>query len=114
MHFNASVSEWHLMIIGSQRMAVVDIFRDILVVMPNDGEHRAREILATSLHAGLQHVAGIAKSGFLLTRGRLAYGNDEVMRRFVTACRVRELPTRISGADGRAIVRLQHDVIDRA
>ena len=87
MHFEAPVSEWHLMVVGSRRLAIIDIFRDILVTLPNDGEHSAREILRTSAEAGVRHVVGAVTSGVLHASGRLAYGNDEVMRRFVTSCR---------------------------
>ena len=114
MHFEAPVSEWHLMVVGSRRLAIIDIFRDILVTLPNDGEHSAREILRTSAEAGVRHVVGAVTSGLLHASGRLAYGNDEVMRRFVTSCRNRADPARMSGADGAAVVALQHAVLNLA
>jgi len=114
MHFEAPVSEWQLMVIGSRRLAVVDIFRDIVVTLPNDGEHGARGILRTSVEAGVRHLAGAVASGVLLASGRLAYGNDEVMRRFVAACRSRADPHGIGGRDGAAVVALQHAVLEAA
>lgn len=114
MHFEAPVSEWHLMVVGSRRLAIIDIFRDILVTLPNDGEHSARDILRTSAEAGVRHVVGAVTSGLLHASGRLAYGNDEVMRRFVTSCIDRADPARMSGADGAAVVALQHAVLDVA
>jgi scyllo-inositol 2-dehydrogenase (NADP+) len=114
MHFEAPVSEWHLMVVGSRRLAIIDIFRDILVTLPNDGEHSARDILRTSAEAGVRHVVGAVTSGLLHASGRLAYGNDEVMRRFVTSCSNRADPARMSGADGAAVVALQHAVLNVA
>ena len=111
MHFEAPVSEWQLMVVGSRRLAIIDIFRDILVTLPNDGEHSARDILRTSAEAGIRHLAGAVTSGMLHAAGRLAYGNDEVMHRFVSSCRTRADPIRISGADGAAVVALQHAVL---
>ena len=111
MHFEAPVSEWQLMVVGSRRLAVIDIFRDILVTLPNDGEHSAREILRTSAEAGVRHLVGAVTSGVLHASGRLAYGNDEVLRRFVTSCRTRAQPRSIGGLDGAAVVALQHAVL---
>jgi scyllo-inositol 2-dehydrogenase (NADP+) len=111
MHFEAPVSEWQLMVVGSRRLAVVDIFRDILVTLPNDGEHSAREILRTSAEAGARHLVGAVTSGVLHASGRLAYGNDEVMHRFVSSCRTRSQPRGIGGQDGAAVVALQHAVL---
>ncbi len=114
MHFEAPVSEWHLMVVGSRRLAIIDIFRDILVTLPNDGEHSARDILRTSAEAGVRHLVGAVTSGVLHASGRLAYGNDEVMRRFVSSCRNRADPARMSGQDGAAVVALQHTVLNMA
>jgi scyllo-inositol 2-dehydrogenase (NADP+) len=114
MHFEAPVSEWHLMVVGSRRLAIIDIFRDILVTLPNDGEHSARDILRTSAEAGVRHLVGAVTSGVLHASGRLAYGNDEVLRRFVGSCRNRADPASMSGKDGAAVVALQHAVLKMA
>jgi hypothetical protein len=50
-------------------------------------------------------------SGVLHASGRLAYGNDEVMHRFVSSCRTRSQPRGIGGQDGAAVVALQHAVL---
>lgn len=114
MHFETPISEWHLMVVGSRKIAAIDIFRDIAIVLTSDHEHRARDILRTSVLGGAQHAAGTMVSGFRHLTGSLSYGNDEVMRRFVSACRHRSQPRRISGRDGAAVVGLQHQVIDSA
>lgn len=114
MNFEAPVSEWHLTVIGSRALAVVDVFRDVLVVTRNDRQHLGRNILMTSADAVTGHLGGVARSGALNLLGRLAYGNDEVIARFVDACRTRTTPRDISAADGLEVVRLQHEVIDRS
>jgi len=113
MNFEAPVSEWQVAVIGSERMAVVDIFRDILVVVRNDGAHTGRDILRTSFDSVRGHLWGTLTSGLLLAGGRLAYGNDEVMRRFAEACRNRTEPAAISGSDGLRVVEMQHAILDR-
>jgi scyllo-inositol 2-dehydrogenase (NADP+) len=114
MNFTAPVSEWHLTVIGSEALAVVDVFRDVLVMTRNDREHLGRHILRTTADAMTSHLGGVARSGALNIVGKLAYGNDVVIARFVTACRTRVPPKDISAADGVEVVRLQHEVLDRA
>jgi len=113
MNFQAPVSEWHIALIGSKKMAVLDIFRDALVVIPNDHQHLGRNILATTAHAITTHLSGVAGSGARNVTGRLAFGNDVVIARFADACRTRVQPKDISAADGVDVVRLQHAVLDR-
>lgn len=114
MNFEAPVSEWHVTVIGSRALAVLDVFRDVLVVTRNDGQHLGRNILMTTADAVGGHIGGVARSGALNVMGRLAYGNDVVIARFVEACRTRKAPPGISAADGVEVVRLQHDVLDRS
>lgn len=114
MDFEAPVSEWHLAVLGSRRAAVVDLFRDILVVVGDDGQHRAREIMGTTWSALRTHVAGVVSSGALLLGGRLSYGNDEVIRRFVAACREGVTPVGVAPADGRWVTAIQERVVMEA
>ena len=115
MSFNASVSEWQFLVVGSKGVAALDLFRDLLVVAPNDGQHRARDILRTSTAMVGGHLAGVASSGTHLLRRRLLYGNDEVVHRFVYATdgavhRLRWM----SAEDGQAVVECIEDVLRRA
>jgi predicted dehydrogenase len=115
MSFTASVSEWEFVVVGDRSVAALDIFRDILVVVPNDGLHRGRDILRTSAHAIGGHLAGVASSGVRLLGKRLDYGNEEVIRRFVDAAS--GAPDRlawISGEDGCAVVACLETILARA
>jgi scyllo-inositol 2-dehydrogenase (NADP+) len=115
MSFTASVSEWQFVVVGDRAVAALDVFRDILLVVPNDGSHRAREILRSSARVVGGHLAGVASSGVRLVGRRLDYGNEEVVRRFVDAAT--GLPDRlawISGEDGRAVVACLETILARA
>jgi predicted dehydrogenase len=112
MNFRAPLSEWHIAVMGSKGIGIVDIFRDILVTMPNDGLHRAREILTSSGSFISSHLWGFAKSGLLLTRGNLFYGADHVWSRFVKCIEERDAAPEISTARGARIVSLQHELMD--
>jgi scyllo-inositol 2-dehydrogenase (NADP+) len=114
MSFNASVSEWQFVVVGERAVAALDLFRDLLVVVPNDGPHRAREILRTSASLVGGHLAGVASSGSRLVARRLLYGNDEVVRRFVTAAEEGGQPAWMTGEDGCAVVACIEDILSRA
>ena len=114
MNFEAPVSEWHVMVVGSKRVAVADLFRDILVVVRNDGSHRARDILRTTRDAFSTHMLGFIKSGVLLAMGGLRYGNDEVIVRFIQAVQEQKPPQGISGSDGLWVLEMQHRIIAMA
>src|SRR5207245_9178566 len=115
MNFQAPLSEWHIGVLGTGRAAFIDVFRDVLVVVPNDRSHLGRNILRTTLSASWSHLAGSVKSGVLLAAGRLSYGNDEVVHRFCLACQGDSGALGgISGLDGLAVVRMQQDVVEAA
>jgi hypothetical protein len=112
--FEAPVSEWHVAVLGSRRIAIADVFRDVLVVVGNDGEHRAREILRTTWSALRTHLDGVVTSGALVVRGRLSYGNDEVIRRFVASCLDGAPLSGIAPEDGRWVTAMQQLVVRSA
>jgi len=115
MNFQAPLSEWHIGVLGTESAAFIDVFRDVLVVVPNDGSHLGRNILQTTLSASWSHIAGTVGSGVLLIAGRLSYGNDEVVRKFCLAC-LGETGALdgISAADGLAVVKMQHEIVEAA
>jgi len=115
MSFSASVSEWQFVVVGDRAVAALDVFRDILVTLPNDGSHRAREILRSSGRMIGGHLAGVASSGLLHVGKRLHYGNDEIVERFVDAVEGRpERLTWMSGSDGYAVVTSIEAILTRA
>lgn len=115
LNFNASISEWQFVVAGSKAVAAFDLFRDILVLVPNDRGHGARDVLRSSGALLGGHAAGFVASGLRMARGRLSYGNDEVVARFLDA--VSGDRSRIAGMsaeDGCAIVACLEALIDRA
>src|SRR5262249_12124122 len=39
MNFNSPLSEWQFTLVGTRQLIAVDIFRDISILLPNDGSH---------------------------------------------------------------------------
>lgn len=114
MAFEAPLSEWHVAVGGDECLGDVDVFRDIYVRLPNDGAHTTWPVLRTSLAATWAHWAQHLVSGPRHLAGRLAYGNDEVFRRFAVAARSSSEPQGIGAADALAVLRMQHEILERA
>jgi len=113
-NFVAPVSEWQVAVLGEEAAAVVDVFRDIALLVPNDHGHGTRDVARTSWRAGLGHLAGYLRSGPGHLRGTLRYGNDEVFRRFAHACATGTPPRGIAVSDALAVLRAQHEILDAA
>ncbi len=113
MNFAAPLSEWQLVLVGTRKLIAVDIFRDVSVLLPSDGRHDPPAILRTTLVGVGQHLAGVVRSGLAHVTGRLLYGNDEVVRRFLDAVTGAGDLGGIDGRDGLAVVRILHDILGR-
>ncbi len=109
--FDSPVSEWHLMVSGTKGLGLVDIFRDIYLFLPNDKSHGTKHVLTTSFLAMGQHMLRHIPNGIAFMRGRLDYGNDEIMRRFARAIRTGQEDTAIGSSAAQAILRLQIEAI---
>jgi predicted dehydrogenase len=114
MAFEAPLSEWHVSVAGERLLGDVDVFRDIYLALPNDGLHTTWPVLRTSLRATWAHWGQHLLSGPRHLAGTLHYGNEEVFRRFAAAVATATAPDAISAQDALAVLRMQHDVIDRA
>ena len=111
MNFNSAISEWYLCVMGSKKMIAADIFRDILMTIPNDRQHRARDILTTTGFAVSDHLWGTLTSGLRLAFKRLYYGNDVLYQRFLDSIRAGQPFPGISGRDGVRIVNMQKQIL---
>lgn len=112
MNFEAPISEWQLLVYTERGAAVIDIFRDILIFIPTDHSHRAKDVTRSSLAMLWGHASGFVRSGLHMVSGRLSYGNDEVVRRFLNAAQGR---TPLGGIDAESaleVLRLQHQIME--
>lgn len=112
MDFQATLSEWHLAIIGDKEMGIVDIFRDIYLRLPNDGAHTTKTVLRTSLSTTLQHWKQHFTSGIKHLRGTLDYGNNEIYRRFLESVKTGETPQYINAENAIQILSMQHQLLE--
>ncbi|MGI9394016.1 MAG: hypothetical protein ACR2OY_05170, partial [Boseongicola sp.] len=113
-NFESTVSEWYLMVFGTKRLGIVDVFRDIYVCLPNDETHVTSTVLRTSLSATWQHWVQHFPSGWRHLRKTLVYGNDEVFRRFASAALGGHQPEGLSAEDARDVQHMQADICELA
>lgn len=111
MLFDAPLSEWYLCVVGTERVLIVDIFRDVLYTFDREFSHSPLEVLQTSVSAMFQIGLGVAKSGVRLVTDDLYFGFDELFERYLRAVETGgELP--VSEADGYRIFETMYEVIE--
>jgi predicted dehydrogenase len=113
MHFESPISEWHVSVLGDRALGDIDVFRDIYLRLPNDGEHTTLSVLGTSLAATWGHWSQHVTRGPLHLAGRLLYGNDEVFARFHAAATGGPAVRDISADDALDVLRMQHEILER-
>ena len=113
-NFESPVSEWHFAVLGTRAVGIIDVFRDVLVALPNDGQHLAAQVLRSTWAGVSSHLWGVLTSGIASLRGRLLYGNEEVCRRFLAAVQTGVPPAGVSAEEGLAVLRLQHAILAAA
>lgn len=111
LNFESPVCEWHMTTVGEKGLLIHDIFRDILLALPDDREHRALDHLRTLALSTLGMWGGFLRSGARHFTGHLDFGVGEVMRRFATACETRTPPHRIAWGDALRVFGLLQDAV---
>lgn len=113
MNFNSPICEWGVVIVGDDKIAMYDYFKDILVVLKNDGQHYAKDVLRTSVFFTVQFWKGFLLNGFRMITGRLLYGHDLCIHEFVKAIQEkRSICFELSPELGREVVQAMNYVVD--
>jgi predicted dehydrogenase len=114
MHFDAGISEWGIVVCGEKGTILYDLFRDVTIQLPYDGEHNGREVIRTSLTLTKQHWGGIVANGVRMVRGNLYYGVNRVMAQVAAAASGGDLDERLSLRAGLRVTDYMRDVADAA
>jgi len=111
MHFDAPLSEWYLFVIGTRKVLVIDVFRDVLYEFDAESSHSSFSVLQTSLSAVVQILTGVAWSGVRLFSDDLYFGFDELLEQYLRAIRFdSRLP--VTAEDGYRVFQTMYDVIE--
>lgn len=113
-NFDSPICEWYFTIFGDQKSATVDLFRDILIVLPNDSPHLGPQVMKTSILTTFQHWKGIVVNGFSYIQNKLYYGFDILQKNFYKAIVENnyEHTTGISAEDGLFVTQIQNDIVN--
>ena len=114
MNFNSPICEWGLLLIGDKKIAIYDYFKDILILLKNDGEHYAKDVLRTSLSFSFQFWVGFIKNGFGMLSGKLLYGHDKCLKKYADAIQDNQSCFELSGELGKEVVKAMNEVIKYA
>lgn len=110
MVFEAPVSEWFIAAICEKGTAVLDLFRDILFVIPPDGGHKASQILRTSLFGLFGHGFGTINTGARYLAKRQFWGHDVLISDFIQSVRENRPPA-ITGVDGARVLATMTEIL---
>lgn len=110
MIFDAPLSEWFFVICGTKRLAVVDIFRDIIVHVGQERDHSPLEVLQTALSGIGQFGYGVVKSGVHTLQGDLFFGFGTLLDQYLNSIESSATPP-VTPEQGYKILEASHDVL---
>lgn len=112
INFNAPICEWGLIVSCKNKLAIYDFFRDIFIIIPNDKEHLAKNVITTSFEFSFQHWSQTFINGFKMISGNLLYGHDVVIKKFIKAIETGKSDKNINSKMATENVRVMNEIID--
>jgi len=76
MNFDSPITEWWFVVVGTDGIAFVDLFRDIALSFDRESDHSARRVLEVVLKATAQAAYGTITSGLDLLYDRIVEGYE--------------------------------------
>jgi len=110
--FESPLSEWHVAVLGDNAVGIIDVFRNIYLHLPNDGVHRAPQVVRTSLTASWSHWWQHVLNGPKHLTGRMLYGNETVFSRFAEAIIDNTSLNGISARDALEVLKMQWNILE--
>jgi predicted dehydrogenase len=110
--FNAPRDEWILVVMGTKRVVLVDFFRDIIIELGEGDQHTPSEVLANSLNFIWQATRENVKSGLSFLAGRLYFGHDELIHRFIGAVE-NDTESPIPVEQGKWVIELIEQILSK-
>ncbi|NRF95755.1 Gfo/Idh/MocA family oxidoreductase [Paenibacillus frigoriresistens] len=113
LNFNAPICEWYYVVNFKERILIYDFFKDILINLPTDNEHYAKDILRNSIKQTLQYWTQFAINGFKMVTGNLLYGHDKTLYNFIEGIRSGRFDSNITAENGRNNVIVMNEIVGR-
>ncbi len=110
--FGASQSEWILALGFTEATVVLDLFRDVAVVLPPEKKRDYRHIIEVPLRGTVQAWATMGRwMAHRVLRGRHLYGNEELVRLYLDSLDTGRPPP-VTARDGWTIVALIENIVE--
>lgn len=113
LNFNSAICEWSYIVNFKKRICIYDLFLDILVDIPSDNEHYAKDILKKSLFKSLKFWKGFVLSGFHMIFGNLLYGQEEIMKNFISSVDTGVINKNHDSIIGRETIRVMNEIVEK-
>lgn len=113
LNFNCPVCEWYYVINFENRIVLYDLFKDIVIDLPSDGEHYAMNVLKNDLKRSWQYWMGFIKNGFKRIFGGLLYGHETVLKNFIEGVITRVSDENLSGIEGRKTIVSMNEIVKK-
>ena len=113
LNFNSPICEWNYIISFEKRIINYDLFRDIVVDIPTDNEHYAKDILKNDVSKTLQYWGQFIKNGFKMISGNLLYGHEDILKKYIEAVRTRKSDEYMSGEFGKSTIVTMNEIVDK-
>lgn len=114
LNFHSPVCEWYYIVNFDKRILIYDFFKDILIDLPTDNEHLAKDVLSNSLSQSFQYWSQFMGNGIKMVSGNLLYGHDVVLTSFIDAVKGAEADNRLIAENGRKNVITINEIIAKA
>lgn len=113
LNFDTPVCEWYYVVNFKKRIIYYDLFKDIVMDLPTDGEHLAFKVLKNDLSRNRQYWWGFVKNGFRRVFGNLLYGHETVLAEFIKAVETRKSNKYLSGEMGLKTVKYMNEIVKK-
>ena len=113
LDFNSPVCEWYYCLCFKKRIIYYDLFKDIMMDLPTDGEHYAKEVLTNDIKRHRQYRNTFIGNGFKRVFGNLLYGHDVVLGDFINAVKTRKSNPYITGEMGLEVVKAMNEIVKK-
>ncbi len=99
MIFNAACSEWKVIVVGTKKVIIIDLFRDNLLILSEEKSHSPTAVLHSTLSLIEQNISNTLDSGVRLLTKNLLFGHDKLICKFIDSIDTNTEPP-ISPEDG--------------
>lgn len=114
LNFCSPVCEWYYVVNFKKHILIYDFFKDILIKLPTDNEHYAKDILLNSVRHTVQYWVQFFTNGVKMMMGNLLYGHEAVLSGFIGAIAGEAVDPYLTADNGRTNVISMNEIISTA